>query len=97
MATIKITFDKRSDHTTRDKKFPLVLHIGHARKTRDIPFNLHLKENQYDFESGTITGILNAVRHTKRTRKIYSDVDLWIDEHEGVIKNWEIKKTEIRN
>jgi len=92
MATIKITFDKRADHTTKDKKFPLVLRIGHARKTRDIPFNLHLKENQYDFETGTITGILNAVRHTKRTRKIYSDVDLWIDEHEGEIKNWEIKK-----
>ena len=44
MATIKITFDKRADHKTKDKKFPLVLRVGHARKTRDIPFNLHLKE-----------------------------------------------------
>ncbi|MFS4446554.1 tyrosine-type recombinase/integrase [Maribacter sp. 2307UL18-2] len=92
MATIKITFDKRADHKTKDKKFPLVLRVGHARKTRDIPFNLHLKENQYDFSTGKITGIMNATRHTKRTRKIYSDVDLWMDEHAGEIKNWEIKK-----
>ena len=92
MATIKIAFDKRADHRTKDKKFPLVLRVGHARKTRDIPFNLHLKEKQYDFSTGKITGIMNATRHTKRTRKIYSDVDLWIDEHAGEIKNWEIKK-----
>lgn len=92
MATIKITFDKRTDRTTKNEKFPLVLRIGHARKTRDIPLNLHLKENQYDTETGTITGILNAVRHTKRIRKTYSDVDLWIDEHEGEIRNWEMKK-----
>ncbi|SFC05299.1 Site-specific recombinase XerD [Flagellimonas taeanensis] len=92
MATIKISFDKRADHTTKDKKFPLVLRIGHARKTRDIPFNLHLKENQYDFTTGKVTGILNAVRHTKRIRKIYSDVDLWMDEHASEIKYWEIKK-----
>lgn len=97
MATIKITFDKRADHTTKDNKFPLVLRIGHARKTRDIPFNLHLKENQYDFATGKIKGIMNSVRHTKRTRKTYSDVDLWLDEHEGEIKNWEMNrlKTEI--
>jgi len=92
MATIKIAFDKRADHRTKDKKFPLVLRVGHARKTRDIPFNLHLKEKQYDFSTGKITGIMNATRHTKRTRKIYSDVDLWIDEHAGEIKNWEVKK-----
>ncbi len=92
MATIKITLDKRADHTTKDKKFPLVLRIGHARKTRDIPFNLHLKESQYDFETGKITGILNATRHTKRTRKIYSDVDYWIDENEGEIKTWEMTR-----
>ncbi|WP_036381599.1 phage integrase SAM-like domain-containing protein [Muricauda sp. MAR_2010_75] len=92
MATIKITFDKRADHTTKDKKFPLVLRIGHVRKTRDIPFNIHLKETQYDFSTGIITGILNASRHTKRTRKIYSDVDLWMDENAGEIKNWEISR-----
>lgn len=68
------------------------MRLGHARKTRDIPFNLHLKENQYDFSSGKITGIMNAARHTKRTRKIYSDVDLYIDEYAGEIRNWEIKK-----
>lgn len=97
MATIKITFDKRASNTTKDKKHPLVLRIGHNRKTRDISFNLHLKENQYNFATGKITGILNAVRHTKRTRKTYSDVDLWIDENEGEIKNWEMEglKSEI--
>lgn len=92
MATIKITFDKRESNTTKDNKFMLVLRINHNRKTRDIPFNLHLKENQYNFATGKITGIMNAVRYTKRTRKIYSDVDLWIDEHEGEIRYWEIKK-----
>ncbi len=90
MATIKITFDKRASNTTKDKKYPLVLRVGHNRKTRDISFNLHLKENQYSYSTGKITGILNAVRHTKRTRKVFSDVDLWIDEHEGEIKNWEM-------
>ncbi len=92
MATIKITFDKREDHRTKENKFPLVLRIGHARKSRDIPFNIHLKENQYDFSTGKITGIVNAPRHTKRVRKIYSDVDLWMDEHQGEIKYWEINK-----
>ncbi|MGB3150262.1 MAG: phage integrase SAM-like domain-containing protein [Maribacter sp.] len=92
MATIKITFDKRESNTTKDNKFMLVLRIGHNRKTRDIPFNLHLKENQYDFATGKIKGIINAVRHTKRTRKTYSDVDLWLDEHDGEIKNWEMNR-----
>ena len=92
MATIKITLDKRSSNTTKDKKFPLVLRIGHKRKTRDIPFNIHVKEKQYDFGTGKIAGIPHAIRHTKRTRKIYSDVDLWIDENEGDIKNWEMER-----
>lgn len=92
MATIKIALDKRADHTTKDNKHPLVLRIGHAGKTRDIPFNLHLKENQYNFNTGKITGILNAVRHTKRTHKIYSDVDLWVHENQGEIKKWEMDR-----
>lgn len=95
MATIKITLDKRTSNTTKDKKYPLVLRIGHDRKTRDIPFNLHLKENQYDDNTGKIIGIVNAVRHTKRIRKIHSDVDLWIDEHEGEIKNWEMNRLKL--
>lgn len=92
MATIKITFDQRESSTTKDNKFMLVLRIGHNRKTRDIPFNLHLKENQYDFATGKIIGILNATQHTKRTRKIYSDVDLYIEEHDGKIKNWKMDR-----
>jgi len=92
MATIKLTFDKRSSNTTKDNKFMLVLRISHNRKTRYISFNLHLKENQFNPTTGNITGIMNAVRHTKRVRKIYSEVDLWLAEHEGEIKNWEVKK-----
>jgi len=92
MATIKITFDKRESNMTKDNKFMLVLRIGHNRKTRDIPFNLHLKQNQYDFSTGKIKGLMNAVRHTKRTRKTYSDVDLWLDEHDGEIRNWEMNR-----
>lgn len=92
MATIKIILDKRADHTTKDNKFPLALRISHDRKTRYILFNLPLKENQYDARTGKITGIMNAVRHTKRTQKIFSDVDLWIDENEGEIKKWEMDR-----
>ena len=92
MATIKLTFDKRSSNTTKDNKFMLVLRISHNRKTRYISFNLHLKENQFNLTTGNITGIMNAVRHTKRVRKIYSEVDLWLAEHEGEIRKWEIKK-----
>jgi integrase len=92
MATIKLTFDKRSSNTTKDNKFMLVLRISHNRKTRYISFNLHLKENQFDPATGNITGIMNSVRHTKRIRKIYSEVDLWLAEHEGEIRKWEIKK-----
>ncbi len=92
MATIKVTLDKRSSSSTKDNKFPLVLRIGHKRQTRDISFNIHLKESQYDYNSGKITGIQNSVRHTKRTRKIYSDVDLWVDENSGMIKHWDIAK-----
>ena len=92
MATIKLTFDKRSSNTTKDNKFMLVLRISHNRKTRYISLNLHLKENQFNPVTGNITGIMNAVRHTKRIRKIYSEVDLWLAEHEGEIQKWEIKK-----
>ena len=92
MATIKVTLDKRLSGRTKDNKFPLVLHIGHKRKTRSIPFNLHLKQNHYNNKTGKISGILNAVRHTKRTQKIFSDVDLWIDENEGEIKKWEMDR-----
>ena len=92
MATIKITFDKRESNRTKDNKFMLVLRISHNRKTRYISLNLHLKEKQFDSNTGNITGIINAVRHTKRIRKIYSEVDLWLAEHEGKIKNWEISR-----
>ncbi|MDO5970287.1 tyrosine-type recombinase/integrase [Flavivirga aquimarina] len=92
MSKIKIAFDKRSSNTTKDNKYPLVLRLSHKRKTRDIPFNIHLREDQYNFETKKITGILNAVKHTKRTLKIYSNVDLWVDEHEGEIKNWDIAR-----
>ncbi len=92
MATIKITFDKRESNRTKDNKFMLVLRISHNRKTRYISLNLHLKEKQFDSNTGNITGIINAVRHTKRIRKIYSEVDFWLAEHEGKIKNWEISR-----
>lgn len=92
MATIKLTFDKRESNRTKGNKFMLVLRISHNRKTRYISFNLHLKEKQFDANTGNITGIMNAVRHTKRIRKIYSEIDLWLAEHEGEIKNWEMNR-----
>ncbi|TLP75693.1 tyrosine-type recombinase/integrase [Maribacter sp. ACAM166] len=92
MATIKITFDKRSSNTIIGNKYMLVLRISHNRKTRYISLNLHLKENQFNPTTGNITGIINSVRHTKRIRKIYSEVDLWLAEHEGEIKHWDMNK-----
>ncbi|WP_024768456.1 tyrosine-type recombinase/integrase [Aquimarina macrocephali] len=90
MATVKVTLDKRKDHITKDNKFALVLRIGHKSKTRDISFNIHLHADQFDPDTGKITGITNSVRHSKRTKKIYGDIDLWIDEEAGTIRHWEI-------
>ncbi|MEQ9262028.1 MAG: tyrosine-type recombinase/integrase [Owenweeksia sp.] len=90
MATVKVTLDKRASNTTVDGMHPMVLRIGHKSKTRDIPFHIHVHADQYDPNTGEITGIRNAVRNTKRVRKIFSDVDLWVDDNQGLIKNWEI-------
>jgi len=90
MAKFKLTLDKRADHTTKDGKFPLVLRIAHKSKTRDIGFDIHLRDDQFDEVTGRITGIQNSVRNTKRVQKIYGDVDLWLDENKASIKLWEI-------
>lgn len=37
---------------------------------------------------------MKAVHQTKRIRKTYSDVDLWLDEYEGEIKNLEMNRLE---
>lgn len=92
MATVKITLDKRASHQNRDGTYPLVLRLGHKSKTRDIPFNIHLFEGQYDNETGMIAGILNAKRHSKRIQKTFADADLWIDENAPEIKLWSIDK-----
>lgn len=95
MASIKITLDKRESNKTNDGKYALVLQLGHQRKTRYIPFDIHLKEDQYDHITGKITGILNSVRQTKRTQKLLSEVDLWIDENAEMIKLWPIEKLKL--
>ena len=95
MTKVRVTLDKRASNTTKDKKYPLVLRISHQSKTRDISFNLQLREGQYDEKSGKITGIMNSVSHTKRVRKRFSDTDLWIDENQLKIRNWDVGKLKL--
>ncbi len=90
MAKVKITLDTRLNCQDKEGKFPLVLRIGHKSKTRDIGFNIHLLEDQFDEVSHRISGIQNSVRHSKRVQKIYSDIDLWLDENKAEIKLWDI-------
>lgn len=92
MAKVKITLDTRINSQNKEGKFPLVLRIGHKSKTRDIGFEIHLGPDQFNEETHTISGIRNAVRHAKRIQKIFSEIDLWIDENKGEIKLWDIAK-----
>lgn len=92
MAKVKVTLDKRSDHMTKDGKYPLVLRLSHKSKTRDIGFDIHLKEDQFNEATCTLSGIKNAVRNSKRVQKSYADIDLWIDENKGEIKLWPISQ-----
>lgn len=92
MAKVRVTLDTRSNSQDKEGKFPLVLRISHKSKTRDIPFNIHVHEGQFDENTTKITGIQNSVRHSKRVQKIYGDVDLWIDENKAEIKLWDIAK-----
>jgi hypothetical protein len=86
MATIKIVLDKRASHTTIHGKHQLVLRIGHKSKTRDIGFDIHLTADQLSFDPFKIVGIVNAERHTKRTTKMFGEIDLWLDENKAMIK-----------
>ena len=102
MAKVKIALDTRAGMQSKDGKFPLVLRISHQRKTRDIPFDIHIAiENFIELEVDegvkkhahfTITGVANSVRKTKRVQKTYSDVDLWLDENRGEVKLWPISQ-----
>lgn len=95
MASVKISLDKRSSNKTIDDKYALVLQIGHQSKTRYIPFDVHVRDDQFDSVTGKLSGILNSVRQTKRTQKILSEVDLWIDENNEMIKLWPIEKLKL--
>lgn len=92
MAKIKLTLDKREDHKHADGTYPLVLRISHQSKTRDISMNRYLHEDQFDSANKEISGITNAVRYTKKLQKIFSDIDLWLDENKADIKLWSIVK-----
>lgn len=92
MAKIKITLDTRSNSQDKDGKYPLVLRIGHKSKTRDINFNIHLKKGRFDESTREIKGIQNAVRHSKRIQKIFSDIDLWIHDNKAIVKLWQISQ-----
>ena len=90
MAKIKLTLDTRSNSQTTDGKYPLVLRISHKSKTRDIGFDIHVFQEQIVLDPLKISGITNAVRHTKRIDKTYKEIDLWLDENKAEIKLWTI-------
>jgi len=90
MATIKLTLDTRANCRTNEGKYPLVLRIGHKSKTRDIGLDIQVFEDQIEISPLKITGITNAVRHTKRIDQKYKDIDLWLDENKAMIKLWSI-------
>lgn len=92
MAKIKLTLDKRADHMTKDRRHPLVICLGHKSKTRYLGLDIHLKENQFNDDNYSITGIQNSVRLTKRVQKKFGDIDLWLDENKAEIKLWPITK-----
>ena len=92
MAKVKITLYKREGHKHKDGRFPLVLRISHKSKTRDIPLDINVYENQFNEVTGKFSGIQNQVRNTKRIQKLFGDVDLWIDENKSKIKLWDIGK-----
>lgn len=90
MAKVKVTLDTRSSSKNKDNKYPLVLRISHKSKTRDIGFDIHVLEDQFNETTCTLSGIQNSVRNSKRVQKMYADIDLWIDENKGEIKLWPI-------
>jgi hypothetical protein len=92
MTTIKITLDRRKDHTHANNRFPLVLRIGHKRKSRDVGFGLALLEKDFDPATCKISGILNYARYTKRVQKVLADTDLWVAENSPKIKFWSVAK-----
>jgi hypothetical protein len=75
MATIKIILDKRASYTTVDSKHQLVIKIGHKSKTRNIGFDIHLTADQPSFTPFKIVGIVNAESYTKRTTKIFGEIE----------------------
>ncbi len=92
MAKVKVTLDKREDHKHKDGRCPIVLRISHKSKVRDIPYDLYIFEKDFDPLTRKVTGIENAVRHSKRVQKSFSDIDLWLDENKADIKLWDIGK-----
>ena len=92
MAKVKVALDTRSKSKNIEGKFPLVLRISHKRKTRDISFKVYLKLEQYDEAQIKFSGIQNAVSKSKRVKKTYSEIDLWLDDNKAEIKLWSIAK-----
>ena len=90
MAKVKVTLDTRSSSKDKDNKYPLVLRISHKSKTRDIGFDIHVLEDQFDEATCSLSGIQNSVRNSKRVQKMYADIDLWLDENKGEVKLWPI-------
>jgi len=92
MAKVKLTLDKRIDHTAKDGKFPLVLRISHKSKTRDIGFNIHVDKDQFDPVSREIKKIDDHKRESLRVQEKFISVARWINDNEASIKLWDVAK-----
>ncbi|MCR6637515.1 MAG: site-specific integrase [Sporocytophaga sp.] len=92
MANAKIILDKRRENNSNT--FPLVIQLAHQGKTRLLPLNLMLRENQWEKESkespGKVINHINAKRETNRILKRLSDVSYFLTNNESLIKKLDI-------
>ncbi len=92
MAKITVMLDVREKSRIQGDKYPLVLRIGHKSTSCTIGFEHELRQDQYNQDSMTISGIQNAKTYSARVQKKYGDINLWLDVNRGIIKLWSINQ-----
>ena len=95
MAKLSIILDNREAHKTKEGKFRLYLRVSHKGLVRLIYLHKLLFPNQFDPKTYEVTGFIGAATYSKRLRKRFADVDLWLDEHRGHVYYWNV--TELRD
>lgn len=92
MTKVKVTLDKREDHSHKDGSFPVVLRISHNRKTRDIQFDIYATEKQFNPIEKKFKGVENAVQKSLFVGDISSRIAFWVLQSKEEIKLWDIGK-----